>query len=252
MSRSPTSANNYTQHYKKWHSNDAQHIDVMRAFYLSALKNRFPENKSAKILDIGCGMGFFLETLKHEGYENIFGVDIDAGQIQAARSIGLNVEHNPNTVDFLNSRKKSYDFIYAIDVIEHISHDEQIEFIKTIYESLKSGGTFVCTVPNGNSVLAGRWRYIDWTHKTAFTEHSLEFLLNAGGFSNVTVSEVKLYKKYKKRPSFGKLFAENLVQKLMRSWRRLEIISELGFDEAMRIPLSVNILAHASRRDELT
>lgn len=219
----------------------------MRAFYLSALKDYFPENKNAAVLDVGCGMGFFLETLKREGYQNLFGVDVDEGQAKAAKSIGLNVEHQKNTVQFLKSRVGTYDSIFAIDVIEHISHDEQIDFIKALYAALKPGGVFVCTVPNGNSVLASRWRYIDWTHKTAFTEHSLEFLLAAGGFYNISVTEVKLYKKYNRPPSGGQLFAENIVQKLMRGFRRLEIISELGFDEAMRIPLSVNILAHTKK-----
>ncbi|MCR8454597.1 MAG: class I SAM-dependent methyltransferase [Crenarchaeota archaeon] len=44
-----------------------------------------PEDRDARILDIGCGMGHFLYFLKEEGYRNFLGVDISREQVNFVR-----------------------------------------------------------------------------------------------------------------------------------------------------------------------
>lgn len=44
-----------------------------------------PQNKNAKILDLGCGMGFCLYWLKRKGYENIIGIDLSAEMVEVAK-----------------------------------------------------------------------------------------------------------------------------------------------------------------------
>ena len=51
-----------------------------------------PQDKSAKILDIGCGMGQMLHALRVLGYENVYGVDISDEAVEHCRALGLNVE----------------------------------------------------------------------------------------------------------------------------------------------------------------
>lgn len=238
---------NYTHHYKKWHSTEIAHLENMKAFYRKALSHHFPSQKEARIIDVGCGMGFLLLTLQSLGYTDLTGIDIDAGQVAVSKELGLNAIHTPDSAKFLRSHAQKFDAMFAIDVIEHITPENQVEFVKAMYEALAPGGVFVCTVPNGNSALAGRWRYIDWTHQTAFTEHSLEFLLHSAGFEKIEVGEVLLFKKYDAAPSLVQRIAENVVHRAMRGFRRLEMISELGFDEGLKIPLSVNVLARGVR-----
>jgi 2-polyprenyl-3-methyl-5-hydroxy-6-metoxy-1,4-benzoquinol methylase len=52
------------------------------------LKNELPENREAKILDIGCGFGLFLSKIKELGYTNVSGVDIDVDAVNFCKEKG--------------------------------------------------------------------------------------------------------------------------------------------------------------------
>ena len=52
-------------------------------------------------------------------------------------------------------------------------------------------GKVILTVPNANSPLAARWRYIDFTHHCSFTEHSLNFVLGSAGFGDIRIDNSK-------------------------------------------------------------
>ena len=43
-----------------------------------------PEDKSSKILDLGCGSGYLLDLLLKSGYRNTSGVDISSDQVAFA------------------------------------------------------------------------------------------------------------------------------------------------------------------------
>jgi 2-polyprenyl-3-methyl-5-hydroxy-6-metoxy-1,4-benzoquinol methylase len=46
--------------------------------------------------------------------------------------------------------KESFDIIMAIEVLEHVEEDDL--FIKNVYKTLKPGGVFIMTTPNGDHV----------------------------------------------------------------------------------------------------
>jgi SAM-dependent methyltransferase len=237
----------YSYHYRKWHDNTPAHERRLIEYYSGLLGERFPIEKNARILDVGCGMGFVLSTLRSLGYQQAEGVDMDPTQVQAARERGLNVLKTSDTAGELRARAGLYDQIIALDLLEHIPIEQQIPFVESITVALKPGASFICTVPNANSAIASRWRYIDWTHHCSFTEHSLDFLLHTGGLREIQILESgKL-----ERPPLWWLPVSGArhywAYRLVRAFRRLQMMAELGPEPGRTVPLSLNLLGIARK-----
>ena len=228
----------YTRHYQNWHSDTPQHEEKMSSFYGSNIIPYYPTKKDAKILDIGCGMGFLLLALAKHNYTDLKGIDIDEGQVKSCQAKGLDVQIIKDSIAYLNENKNSFDFISAFDVLEHIAPNDQIEFIKAIKTALKIDGQFICSVPNANSILGNRNRYIDYTHHVTFTEISLDFVLYNGGFEKISILPMDFIN-FSLHPL---KLAHWCLFKISRLFRRLNFVAELGLQQGKNIPLSFNLI----------
>ena len=236
----------YTQHYLKWHDESDNHRAAMIAHYQQLLTPRLLKSRDLKVLDIGCGMGFALLALREMGFIDLQGVEQDEGQAASCRSKHLDVTLTDNTIAFLEQRTGNYDLIISLDVLEHLPVGIQIEFVRSISRALRPEGQFICTVPNANSSLASRWRYIDWTHTTSFTEHSLDFLLTNGGLTDIKICGHE----FNRRPKHVWLPVGGARHwwafRFFRLFRRLEMMAELGPTQGRTIPLSLNLIDRKS------
>lgn len=243
----------YTRYYQKWHSDTPEHAQAMHAYNEALLSPYLPSSYEASILDVGCGMGFTLMTLRNLGYQNIKGIELDEGQVLFCRQKCLPVEHVEDSAAFLYKNSCSYDLIIVLDVIEHIPHELQLRFVHAIHSALKVSGKLVCTVPNANSALASRWQYNDWTHHISFTEHSLDFLLYNAGFRDIQIHPTEFFRK--PRVNFLEIFQKSFWKPLLhwqlfrfvRAMRRAQMVAELGWEQGMSVPLSLNLLAAATK-----
>jgi len=148
--------------------------------------SHIPKDKSAKILDIGCGYGQFLFALKQQGHENIKGIDINNESINECRNKGLNVEQITDIRDFAKQATEKFDLITMSHVLEHIDKEKIIDTLAHIKKYLlKDGGEFILMVPNAQSYTGTYWRYEDFTHTIMFTAGSCIYVLKAAGFSNI-------------------------------------------------------------------
>jgi 2-polyprenyl-3-methyl-5-hydroxy-6-metoxy-1,4-benzoquinol methylase len=111
-------------------------------------------NKEARIIDLGCGSGAWLSRLKNLGYKNLYGADRDKAPmtVDGINFYPLNLDGNN-----LHGIEGLYDFIFAIEVIEHIGNiSNLLEFVEN---RLLPGGYFFVSTPNVNS-LATRLRHL--------------------------------------------------------------------------------------------
>jgi SAM-dependent methyltransferase len=233
----------YTRHYKKWHDGSYEtSVRISKSYYQYIQHLDLPKN--SKILDLGCGMGSFLIAVKDKGYEDFEGIDMSTHQIAVAKQHGINVSHVTDGHSWLANRSEMFDAIFLYDVLEHIPVAEQIAFLADIQSALKPGGTLFLRTPNANSTFGPRYRSIDWTHHCAFTEHSLDFVLYNGGFTEIEIREDYFgkYPLWVPRPSpFG------LLRGIYFGIRRLQAIAEFGPRQGKEIPLTINIIGIARK-----
>jgi SAM-dependent methyltransferase len=235
----------YTRYYRHWHDGSDSHHEEMAASWMPLLDRLMPSDRSAKIVDIGCGTGFVVSALLKLGFSNAIGFDSDKGQVAEAQRRELPVTQVPvsQTLEWLNSHANSFDVVTIFDVLEHIPVDKQLPFLRGVNAALKAGGTVVCQVPNSNSLVSSRYRWGDWTHHSSFTEHSIDFVLYNAGFDNIAVSETP-----DARPHFlTKSMIRWLMRQFFRSIRKAQFAAELGASNLSKAPFSPNLIAVARK-----
>lgn len=156
----------------------------------SLIKRHLPADRTASILDLGCGHGALIYFLRQAGYHNVVGVDISPEQVAEATRLGIEGIREGNLLETLrNLLDHSQDVVIAFDVIEHFTKDELLPFVDEVLRVLKPGGRWLIHAPNGESPFVGAIRYGDMTHEQAFTRVSLAQLLLSSGFSRVVCHE---------------------------------------------------------------
>lgn len=101
-----------------------------------------PADRKARMLDLGCGTGMFLER-EGRGRE-AYGLDFSRQALSFTRRRGVtglvcaNSESPPYASD-------SFDVVTAFDLIEHVEHDDRL--VAGVHRILRPGGVFIATVP---------------------------------------------------------------------------------------------------------
>ena len=99
-----------------------------------------------KVADIGFGTGFGTHLFSVKAKE-VYGYDVDEDAVKFARTVfpfkNLYFEHGDITKGI---KGVSFDYIIAIDVLEHINHD--MVALQNIKKIMSSGGTFILSTPN--------------------------------------------------------------------------------------------------------
>lgn len=160
--------------------------------YLKKVLESFPRSKKIKLLDIGCGNGFFLEKAKSLGVNEVWGVEPGKETVKKApKWLRKNI-----VVDILKPgifKNNSFDIITCFHTLDHIIEPDN--FIKEVYELLKENGKilFIVHDTNGLSVkLFGEKSPIfDIEHIYLFNSKTLSKIFKINRFKNTNVFEVK-------------------------------------------------------------
>ncbi len=134
-----------------------------------------------KILNIGCGNGYF-EFLIAKNAKEIIGIDIKEEDLLVAREECRNLENvNFTKANIIqdNFPENSSDIIVLFDVIEHLPKDSEPKALKKIHKILKHNGKIVISTPLNN---LSRYLDIAWYfgHRHYTKEQIVELLIDAG------------------------------------------------------------------------
>ena len=137
-------------HYEGYGRNDyLSPITIKR--YNNILDDFEKYKKTKKLLDVGCGIGYFLEIAIQRGWQ-VFGTEYTDEAIEICRKKEISIHKgvlNPE-----NYEEESFDIITSFEVIEHINNP--IQELKNFYKLLRKGGLVYITTPNFNSLLRYR------------------------------------------------------------------------------------------------
>ena len=141
-----------------------------------------PFRKTNRILDVGCGTGYFLNEAKKRGWE-VYGTEISQKSVDICSKKGIIMKKGfLNAADF---EPNSFDIILSIEVIEHINNPK--EEMSNFYTLLRKGGLVYVTTPNFNSLLRlklkAAYNVITYPeHLCYYTPNSLKKLFKLNGF----------------------------------------------------------------------
>lgn len=103
-----------------------------------------------KVLDIGCGPGFFLEAAQAKGYD-AYGLDPSDYIVKVAREkFGDRIQHG--VIETANYPADEFDLVVAFDTFEHVYHP--LEWLSAARRVLKTGSLLAITTPDPSSLLA--------------------------------------------------------------------------------------------------
>lgn len=140
----------------------------------------------ARLLDVGCGNGEFLQLAALAGWQ-VEGTDFDPAAVETARAAGIRVAHGG--LELVQGMPPlSFDWITLSHVLEHV-HDP-LAWLRELQRILRPGGTLWLQTPNVGSIGHARFRE-NWRglepprHLTLWTLDTLTRQLLGAGFRQV-------------------------------------------------------------------
>jgi len=152
-----------------------------------------------KVLEIGCGRGFYLKTLKSIWPDlKVTGIDLNQKYLDKARNFlgNLSVQLIKADATALPFDNKTFDRVIASEVLEHILDDKKA--IAEMYRVLKPGGIAMVTVPNKNYPLF--WDPLNWILERIFNWHVPS---NIWWLAGIWADHVRLYDEVEIREKLG-------------------------------------------------
>jgi len=154
------------------------------------VREHFPPDLNAVILDLGCGHGALIHVARQMGYRNLHGVDGSPEQVAAAQRLGIEGVEQGDVLEALARQPdESLNCVVAFDLIEHFTKDELSGLVDEVCQVLRPGGRWIIHTPNAESPFGNRMLFGDFTHELAFTRTSISQLLLSSGFSRVECYE---------------------------------------------------------------
>lgn len=145
-----------------------------------------PDDKNARILELGCGYGSLLLFLANHGYTNAIGIDVSTDQAEVANDLGVEVQV-ADVFSFLQNTAEQFDVIIGFDLIEHFDKPILVELLELINSKLKPDGLVLFRTPNIDAPMGSTYAYGDFTHGVVLNAHSARQLILATGYKQVQV-----------------------------------------------------------------
>lgn len=220
-------------------ANPQQLKDLEHPYNDKLIADHLSKDTNIAIVDLACGHGRLIYSLKKFGYSNVLGVDVSGEQVAVAHRLGVTEVKCQDVSEFLKgAQTESFDVVFLMDILEHLGKQEIFNLLDNVNKVMKNNGMAVIHVPNGAGIFGMRVRYGDFTHQHAFTKQSMQQILHACNYDNIKCFEDK--------PIVHglKSFVRYVIWQLLTIFPRLLLSAETGVVEHI---LSQNMLVTATK-----
>lgn len=201
--------------------------------YLSQMKKYL--SGPAKIFEIGCATGFFMQLIKENGM-SVSGIDISEYAVKKAVEKGLDAVCR--SVDDLREDECQGDFdaVAMLDVVEHVKKPQ--EMFAKVNKMLKKDGLVVFLTPDSGSLWARLWgknwhAFVPPQHLHYFSRKNIKALLEKNQFRVLSIKH------------YGKSFTLPYIFRLLYSWtgfwvwRDLASFTSRNFLKKVSLPINL-------------
>jgi glycosyltransferase involved in cell wall biosynthesis/SAM-dependent methyltransferase len=101
-----------------------------------------------RVLDCGCGMGFYLMAMSRLRRLDLVGLDLNAGRLRWAQREGVPAALVCGDICRLPFADASFDKVLLSEVLEHLADDRHV--LRELYRILKPGGILAISVPHAH------------------------------------------------------------------------------------------------------
>tara|TARA_B110000003_G_C16651770_1_gene534498 strand:- start:1185 stop:2060 length:876 start_codon:yes stop_codon:yes gene_type:complete len=202
----------YSEMYLKAHQIYNRNSVYMNSELFSRKALLFKKELEGKsILDVGCGKGAFLNTIKKSfKVKDLVGIDVSLPEKNKLNEMS-GIEFIKDDVTSFDLKRK-FDVVYSNHVIEHMSNQDFPIHLESIVKHLKKGGKLIINMPNRLFGPSDVSRIIDFSYTN-------KIRAKGSHFNEMTYSE--LIPKLKKLGfnNFRSPFPHTIIRHLIRGIR---------------------------------
>src|SRR5499427_1839668 len=108
-----------------------------------ALRALLPDLRDLRVVDLGCGFGWFCRWARQQGAAQVLGIDVSERMLARARASTQDtaITYTRADMEHLELSPESFNLVYSSLALHYIEHLN--ELLSEVYRSLIPGGSLV-------------------------------------------------------------------------------------------------------------
>lgn len=108
-----------------------------------SLRSMLPDMRDTRVLDLGCGFGWFCRWAREQGAASVLGLDVSQNMLQRAREMTVDdsVTYLRTDLSVIQLPEETYDLVFSSLALHYLESVD--ELFRRAFRALLPGGSFV-------------------------------------------------------------------------------------------------------------